>query len=138
MWYGVQEFTMYNFKCHANYSSLLWNFSTETVNSSGCSFLSCYHNLTKYSVPVLQYDIPVTAGPSWCLASNHSNTRLAVSMDHMNIRICCWPNALRILLCACLYSDTLVLVFWKKLFSQYLCWNQWVSEWVYYWYWLRS
>jgi hypothetical protein len=116
---------MYNLKCYAYYSSLWWNCSRETVNSSAWSFFSFY-NLTKYSVRILQYDIAVTAGPSWCLASNHNNTRLAVSMDRMNIRICYCPYAIRILLFACLYSDKLVLVFWKKLFSPYLGFNQWV------------
>jgi len=33
----------------------------------------------------MQFDIPVTAGPCWCLESNRSKTRLAVSMSHMKI-----------------------------------------------------
>jgi hypothetical protein len=79
---------MSDVKCYANYSNLQWNCSRETVNSIACSYLICYRNLIRYSDYVLQYDVPVTAGPAWCLASNHSNTRLAVSMDYMNIGIC--------------------------------------------------
>lgn len=79
--YCVQEFTMSNLKCYVNYSSLWWNSSRETVDSIACSYLLCDWNLIRYSDYILQYDIPVTAGPAWCLASNHSKTRLAVSMD---------------------------------------------------------
>jgi hypothetical protein len=38
MEYGVQEFTVYNFKCYASYSILWWDCSKQTVNSSACSF----------------------------------------------------------------------------------------------------
>lgn len=53
------------------------------TGSSAVWYLHSFDNLSEYSDYILQFDIPVTAGPSWCLGSNHNNTRLAVSMGYV-------------------------------------------------------
>ena len=55
---------------------MLWKSGSQNLLEPSGPHWACY------GIPLCFF---LTAGPSWCLASNQSNTHLAVSIDHMNI-----------------------------------------------------
>lgn len=68
------------------------------TGSSAVRYLHCFDSLSEYSDCILQFDTPVTAGPCWCLGSNHNSTRLAVSMGYVNTDVMPTGKSLYLLL----------------------------------------
>lgn len=69
-------------RVNSSVEALTW--CRERLFSAGLQGAVTEYNLQTLSV---KYDIPVTAGPCWCLASNHSNTRLAAGTEDGYINI---------------------------------------------------